>query len=249
MNWKSAQEGQWMERVQNVLPYSTSSIPCMELSRTELYRWCILWREEKSMSKLFAALMNLNAMLDPHEVTIDLKIASIEALKSSFPNANIKGCFFHFAQANWQKNQTLGLAKKPRKHRRTNRSQIFRSSCTNPGRRHLSELEESTAKMQKEKTAEFELFWGCMVGRKKFARETNWGLHVASNLVSFWKRHQKAMMKLKCGYVPKKFGIRPSYNFQLYWYSAKRTELRREQTNQFSSWTGIPKMPIINRMP
>ena len=50
-------------------------------------------------------------MLDPHEVTIDFEIATIEALKSSFPNANIKGCFFHFAQANWRKIENIGLAK------------------------------------------------------------------------------------------------------------------------------------------
>ena len=68
-------------------------------------------KTKEKYEELFAALKNLNAMLDPQEVTIDFKIAAIEALKSSFPNAKIKGCFFHFAQANWRKIQSVGLAK------------------------------------------------------------------------------------------------------------------------------------------
>ena len=69
-------------------------------------------KTEEKYEELFAALKNLNAMLDPHEGTIDFEIAAIEALKSSFPNANIKGCFFtlhrqigeKFKVLDWRKN-------------------------------------------------------------------------------------------------------------------------------------------------
>ena len=57
--------------------------------------YCLMRNKTKEKyEELFAALKNLNAMLDPHEVTIDFEIAAIEALKSSFPNANIKGSKF-----------------------------------------------------------------------------------------------------------------------------------------------------------
>ena len=68
---------------------------------------------------MFAAFKNLNAMLDLHEVTIDFEIAAIEALKTNFPNANIKNCFFHFAQANWRKIQSVELAKEYQRKTRT----------------------------------------------------------------------------------------------------------------------------------
>ena len=51
--------------------------------------------KSKENYEMFAALRNLNALLDPHEVTIDFEIAAIEAPKSSFPNSNIDDCFFH----------------------------------------------------------------------------------------------------------------------------------------------------------
>ena len=55
--------------------------------------YCLMRNKLKEKyEELFAALKNLNAMLDPHEVTIDFETAAIEALKSSFLNANIKGC-------------------------------------------------------------------------------------------------------------------------------------------------------------
>ena len=53
-------------------------------------------KTEEKYEELFVALKNLNAMLDPYEVTIEFEIAAIEVLKSSFPNTNIKGCFSLF---------------------------------------------------------------------------------------------------------------------------------------------------------
>ena len=94
-------------------------------------------KKKEKYEEISAALMNLKNMLDLHKVTIDFEIAAIEALKSSFPNANIKGCFFRFAQANWRKIQSIGLAKGYLENTFVRFfSQVFRSSCTNPEKRH-----------------------------------------------------------------------------------------------------------------
>ena len=41
---------------------------------------------------------------------MDFERASINAFQQCFPSATLKGCFFHFAQANWRKIQELGLS-------------------------------------------------------------------------------------------------------------------------------------------
>ena len=48
-----------------------------------------------------------NSLLEPKEIVIDFEKAAISAFKSEFPTATIKGCFSHFAQANWRKIQEL----------------------------------------------------------------------------------------------------------------------------------------------
>ena len=52
----------------------------------------------------------LNAMLDPHEVTMHFEIGAIGSLKLSLSKPYIIGYFFNFAQATWRKIQCLGLA-------------------------------------------------------------------------------------------------------------------------------------------
>ena len=37
-------------------------------------------------------------------------LAAIQAIHAEFPNAEVKGCFFHYSQAIWRKTQNLGLA-------------------------------------------------------------------------------------------------------------------------------------------
>ena len=39
----------------------------------------------------------------------DYEIAAINAFAQVFPNAEIKGCFFHFDQAIWRRIQAFGL--------------------------------------------------------------------------------------------------------------------------------------------
>ena len=56
----------------------------MELSKdtTVPLVFCLMRSKTKGKyEELFAALKNLNAMLDPHKVTIDIEIAAIEAEK------------------------------------------------------------------------------------------------------------------------------------------------------------------------
>ena len=118
--------------------------------------YCLMRNKTKEKyEELFAALKNLNAMLDPHGVTIDFEIAAMEALKSSFPNANIKGCFFHFAQANWRKIQSVGLAREYQQDTEVrNILKSFVALALVPEEDiyiGFQKLEETTAKMQMKK--------------------------------------------------------------------------------------------------
>ena len=116
-------------------------------------------KTKEKYEELFAALKNLNAMLNPHEVSIDFEIAAIEALRSSCANANIKGCFFQFAQANWRKIQSVGMAKEYQ--RDTDVRNILKSFVAlalipeEDIYLGFQKLKETTAKMHNEKIAEF----------------------------------------------------------------------------------------------
>jgi len=48
-------------------------------------------------------------MLAPVEVLTDFELAIIQAVELTFPTTEVKGCFFHFAQALNRKISTLGL--------------------------------------------------------------------------------------------------------------------------------------------
>ncbi len=67
-------------------------------------------KTEAQYSRALEQLKQENVCLEPREILVDFELASINAFKKSFPSAAIKGCFFHFAQANWRKIQELGLA-------------------------------------------------------------------------------------------------------------------------------------------
>ena len=121
--------------------------------------YCLMSKTKEKYKELFAALKNLNAMLDPHEVTMDFEIAAIEALKSSFPIGNLKGCFFHLAQANWRKIQSVGLV---REYQQDTNVRILLKSfvalASIPEENiylRFQKLKETTAKMQNEKNADF----------------------------------------------------------------------------------------------
>ena len=69
-------------------------------------------RTKENYEELLAAIKNLNAMLDPHEVTIDSEIAAIEAIQHKIFRMQKYKTFFLFAQGNlaevkvldWRKN-------------------------------------------------------------------------------------------------------------------------------------------------
>ncbi|XP_046554261.1 uncharacterized protein LOC124263651 [Haliotis rubra] len=54
-------------------------------------------------------LEELNRPLAPAKIQTDFELATIRAIEMEFPNAETKGCFFHFSQALWRKTQDLGL--------------------------------------------------------------------------------------------------------------------------------------------
>ena len=151
--------------------------------------YCLIRNKTKEKyEELFAALKNMNAMLDPHEVTIDFEIAAIEALKSSFPNANIKGCFFHFAQANWWKIQSVGLAREYQQD--TEVRHILKSLIPEEDIYiGFQKLKETTAKMQNEKITEFVSYFEATWLGEKSLRERRTG---ASFLPQIWCQYENA---------------------------------------------------------
>jgi hypothetical protein len=46
---------------------------------------------------------------NPSRFNIDFEASSILAIRQCFPNAEIKGCLFHYGQSVWRKIQQLGL--------------------------------------------------------------------------------------------------------------------------------------------
>ena len=106
MKWNSPQNGQWM-----------TLLPCM-YAMHELFKdtsvplvYCLMRSKTKEKQEdHFEALKNLNATLDPHEVTIEFENTAIGSVKSSFPKANMKGCFFHFVNTTSREIQSVGLA-------------------------------------------------------------------------------------------------------------------------------------------
>lgn len=62
------------------------------------------------LSKLLEALRNYNVIFIPDEVIIDFEQAAFNAISRIWPNAIVKGCFFHFGQAIWRRVNHLGLA-------------------------------------------------------------------------------------------------------------------------------------------
>ena len=102
INWNTTKLGQSTELYSIHRIVKDTSVPQV---------YCLMKNKSREKyEEIFSASKNLNAILDPHEIIIEFAIAAIEAPKLNFQNANIKGCFFRFAQANWRKIQSVGLA-------------------------------------------------------------------------------------------------------------------------------------------
>jgi len=72
-------------------------------------------RQTNTYCRLFSLLKDavtecLNLTLSPSKVQTDFELAAIRAIEREFPDAEIKGCYFHYCQALWRKVQELGLA-------------------------------------------------------------------------------------------------------------------------------------------
>ena len=59
--------------------------------------------------KFLTALKTLKDGLNPRSIITDYEMAAINSFKNCFPNAEQKGCFFHFAQSLYRKIQAEGL--------------------------------------------------------------------------------------------------------------------------------------------
>ncbi|XP_048242412.1 uncharacterized protein LOC125374801 [Haliotis rufescens] len=72
-------------------------------------------RQTTTYTRLFGRLktevqQRFNRPLAPATVQADFERAAIRAVNTELPNADVKGCFFHYCQAIWRKTQGLGLA-------------------------------------------------------------------------------------------------------------------------------------------
>ena len=66
-------------------------------------------KNQHTYEKCFTALKTLKDGLNPLSIKTDYELAAINSFKNCFPNAEQKGCFFHFAQSLYRKIQSEGL--------------------------------------------------------------------------------------------------------------------------------------------
>lgn len=66
-------------------------------------------KRETTYNTLYTILNNIQIINPPRIIKTDFETASINALRSNFPNAHISGCLFHLSQAIQRKLQDLNL--------------------------------------------------------------------------------------------------------------------------------------------
>ena len=66
-------------------------------------------KSAETYRQLFRCLRDENGWM-PISITVDFEASCYVALRNIFPDAEIKGCYFHFKQCLWRKVQELGLA-------------------------------------------------------------------------------------------------------------------------------------------
>lgn len=66
-------------------------------------------KSEATYTRLLRAMKNLEPLLSPRTVTTDYEKAMNNAFRTEFPNARLKGCFFHFTQCIFRNIQNRGL--------------------------------------------------------------------------------------------------------------------------------------------
>ena len=55
------------------------------------------------------AVYERQPVLTPEHWMLDFEVAAHNAVRTSFPQTSIKGCFFHYTQCIWMKVQSRGL--------------------------------------------------------------------------------------------------------------------------------------------
>ena len=67
-------------------------------------------RTEEAYLNAFVQLKQLDPRINPTTIMTDYETAAINAFKVAFPNAHLRGCFFHFMQCLYRHVQLLGLS-------------------------------------------------------------------------------------------------------------------------------------------
>jgi hypothetical protein len=64
-------------------------------------------KSEETYARLFdflkAAAVERHLLLAPERITVDFKMAAINAAIPAFPDTDVKGCLFHYTQCIWRK--------------------------------------------------------------------------------------------------------------------------------------------------
>lgn len=68
-------------------------------------------KTEKSYTILFTVIKAQITEWQPELYKCDFEIATMNAIRTLFPNIAVKGCYFHFSQAIWKKGRALNLTK------------------------------------------------------------------------------------------------------------------------------------------
>lgn len=67
-------------------------------------------KDQQTYEQIFAVVKDLIDGVAPTTVIADFELGLQNALTSTWPNAEIRGCFFHLSQSIWRKAQSLGLS-------------------------------------------------------------------------------------------------------------------------------------------
>ena len=87
------------------LPYCRHTMPLV---------YCLLADKKREsyydcLDHVKRRMVTLDIVFNPPKILCDFEVGLISALRSQFPNASTKGCYFHHTKAIWAKVQDLGL--------------------------------------------------------------------------------------------------------------------------------------------
>ena len=74
-------------------------------------------KQQQTYAYMFNQLLLLNPRLNPTSVMCDFEKAALNALTAVFPEATLKGCFFHLTQNIYRHIQSSGLQRQYQVHK------------------------------------------------------------------------------------------------------------------------------------